>query len=149
MQTDTILLRCKSCRTLNRLPAGKLTGRPVCGKCKNGLEFPRKPVYATASTFDHEINDWPMAMLVEFFAQWCGHCRAIEPSVNDIASRRAGFLKVLKVDVDREPSLSGRFSVRGTPAFLLFRNGRLIGRLDGAPKAHSELEDWVLRTWNK
>jgi len=117
----------------------------VCGKCKAPLDFTRTPVYATGPTFDREVNDWPMLLLVEFFAQWCGHCRAIDPVVNDIAARRAGFLKVLKVDVDREPSLSNRFSVKGTPAFLLYRNGRLLGRIDGAPKVHSELEDWILQ----
>ncbi|MBI5055455.1 MAG: thiol reductase thioredoxin [Nitrospirae bacterium] len=145
MQTGSILLRCRSCHTLNRLPAGKLGLRPVCGKCKAPLDFPRTPVYAAASTFDREVNDWPMLLLVEFFAQWCGHCRAIEPVVNDIAARRAGSLKVLKVDVDREPALSSRFTVKGTPTFLLYRNGRLLGRIDGAPKSHSELEAWILQ----
>jgi len=107
------------------------------------------PVSATDSTFEHEVNDWPMAALVEFMTLWCGHCRMIDPAVNDLAARRAGFLKVIKVDVEREPGLSSRFSIKGTPTFLLYLNGRLLARLDGAPKAHSELEDWISQTLMK
>jgi len=146
---EYIILRCTACRTLNRLPANKLWDRPVCGKCRKHLEFPKAPVTATASTLDHEINDWPMALLVELKTAWCGHCRRIEPAVADLAARRAGFLKVIQIDVDIEREVSNRFSIKGTPTFLLYQNGRMLARLDGAPKDQRELENWVAQTLKK
>jgi thioredoxin-like negative regulator of GroEL len=86
-----------------------------------------------------------MVLLVEFYTNWCGHCRAVEPIVNEIATEHAGFVKVLRIDVDSEPGLSARFSVKGTPTFLLYKKGHLLGRIDGAPKAHRALRDWVLQ----
>jgi thioredoxin 2 len=145
MPTDTILLRCSSCRTLNRVPADMLNSRPICGQCKTPLQFPVHPVNATAASFDQEINDWPESVLVEFWAKWCGYCRMVEPVVNDIAAWNAGRLKVLRVDVDAEPALAQRFIVKATPTFLFYKNGRQLGRIDGAPKEKLELVQWVER----
>ncbi len=143
MPSDTVLLRCQSCRTLNRVPLDRLAGRPVCGQCKTPLQFPARPVTATAATYDREVNDWPEFVLAEFWAKWCGYCRMVEPVVNDLAGWKAGRLKVLKVDVDAEPALAQRFAVKATPTFILYRNGQQIGRLDGAPKEKLELVQWV------
>lgn len=143
MTSEPVLLRCTSCRTLNRVPADKLSARPVCGNCKTPLEFPRFPVTATAATFDHEVFDWPEYALVEFWAKWCGYCRVIEPVVNDLASWRAGRLKVIRIDIDLEPDLGRRYVVRATPTFILFKNGTQIGRMDGAPKEKIHLVQWV------
>jgi thioredoxin 2 len=86
-----------------------------------------------------------MVLLVEFYTKWCGHCRDVEPVVNNIAAEHAGSVKVLRIDVESEPGLSARFSVTGTPTFLLYKKGHLMGRIDGAPKTHSALRDWVLQ----
>jgi thioredoxin 2 len=145
MPKESILLRCSTCRTLNRVPSDKLSANPVCGQCKTPLEFPRYPVSATTATVDHEVFDWPEYVLVEFWAKWCGYCRMIEPVVNDLASWRAGRLKAVKIDIDAEPALGKRFSVRATPTFILFRNGAQLGRIDGAPKEKIELVQWVDR----
>lgn len=67
----------------------------------------------------------------------------VEPVLNDLAKWRAGRLKILKVDVDAEPGLSSRFTVRATPTFILYRNGAQIARLDGAPKEKIDLVRWV------
>lgn len=145
----SIILRCSSCRTLNRLPANKLWDRPVCGKCGKHLEFPKGPVTAAGPDIDREINDWPMALLVEFRAAWCGHCRRIEPAVADLAERRAGFLKVIQVDIDSERDISNRFSIKGTPTFLLYRGGRMLSRLDGSPGDRRALENWLDQALDK
>jgi thioredoxin 2 len=143
MPNGPVLLRCKACRTLNRVPYDKLSAHPVCGQCKTPLEFPRTPVTATASTFEHEIFDWPEYVLLEFWAKWCGFCRMVEPVVGDIAAWRAGRLKVVKVDVDAEPDLAKRFMVKATPTFIVFKNGTQIARMDGAPKEKVELVQWI------
>ncbi len=143
MPNETVIVRCKACRTLNRVPFDKLAARPKCGQCKAPIEVPREPVTATASTLDREIFDWPEYMLVEFWARWCGFCRMVEPVVNDLASWRAGRLKIVRVDVDAEPELARRFMVKATPSFVMFRNGTQIARLDGAPKEKLDLVQWV------
>lgn len=145
MPSDAVLIRCKSCRTLNNVPVERLEQHPICGNCKTPLEFPHAPVNATAATFDKEISDWPGLVLVEFWAKWCGYCRMIEPVVNDLARWRAGQMKVVRVDVDAEPALSSRFTVKATPTFILYRNGRQLARMDGAPKEKIELMEWVDR----
>jgi thioredoxin 2 len=145
MAESSVLIRCRSCRTLNRVPSGKLESHPVCGQCKQPLEVPRSPLNVTAAAFDREVNDWPEYVLVEFWAKWCGYCRMVEPVVNDLAAGRAGQLKVLKADVDAEPALARRFTVKATPTFLFYRNGKLLGRLDGAPKEKIELVMWIDR----
>jgi thioredoxin-like negative regulator of GroEL len=98
---------------------------------------------ATASSYDQEVNDWPEFVLAEFWARWCGYRRVVEPVVNDLASWRAGRLKVIRVDVDVEPALAQRFVIRATPTFILYRNGQQLGRIDGAPKGKLDLVRWV------
>jgi thioredoxin 2 len=143
MTGRSILVRCSTCRTLNRVPPDKLSANPVCGQCKTPLEVPRFPVIATAGTFDREVFDWPEYVLVEFWAKWCGYCRMVEPVINDLASWRAGSLKVVRIDIDVEPGLARRFVVKATPTFILFKNGVQAGRLDGAPKEKLHLVQWV------
>ena len=63
--------------------------------------------------------------------------------MNDLASWRAGRLKVVRVDVDAEPDLAKRFTVKATPTFILFKNGAQIARMDGAPKEKLELVQWI------
>ena len=145
MQNDPVLIRCGSCGTLNRVPLGKLSAHPVCGSCKAPLHFPNAPINVTTESYDRQVRDWPEFLLAEFWARWCGYCRKIEPIVNTLAANRAGRLKVIKVDVDAEPALASRFTVKATPTIILYRNGMQIARLDGAPAENSELERWIDR----
>jgi thioredoxin 2 len=143
---DPVLVRCRSCRTLNRVPYDKLVAHPVCGQCKTLLEVPRYPLNVTTASYEQQVQDWPELLLAEFWAKWCGYCRKIEPFMNDLASKRAGGLKIIRVDVDAEPILASRFIVKATPTFILYRNGRQLGRLDGAPAHDYELIQWIDQT---
>lgn len=143
MPNEPVLIRCLSCRALNRVPSDKLPAHPVCGQCKTSLEFPRYPINVTTGSHDQQVRDWPEFLLAEFWAKWCGYCRKLEPFVNELAAKRAGRFKFIRVDVDSEPDLARRFIIKATPTFLLYRNGRLLGRLDGAPAQDSELERWI------
>ena len=149
MSDPSVIIRCSSCKTLNRVPSVKLGNHPVCGQCREPLAFPRTPVDASATTFEHEVFDWPEFVLLEFWAKWCGFCRMVEPVVNDLASWKAGRLKVVRVDVDAEPSLARRFSVKATPTLVVFRNGTQLARMDGAPKEKIELVQWVEQVLNQ
>jgi thioredoxin 2 len=146
MPNTPVLIRCRSCRTLNRVPYDKRSSHPVCGQCKMPLEIPTYPVNVTTGSYDQQVRDWPEVLLAEFWAKWCGYCRKVEPLVNELAAKRAGSFKVIKVDVDSEPALASRFIIKATPTFILYRNSRQIGRLDGAPAQDNELVSWIDRT---
>jgi thioredoxin 2 len=141
-----VIVRCKVCRTLNRIPEGKLDSHPVCGQCKTPLEVPHAPINVTTASYDQQVKDWPEVLVAEFWAKWCGYCRAIEPFINSLAIKRAGRLKIIKVDVDSEPVLARRFMIKATPTFILYRNGQQLARFDGAPVQNTELEYWIDRT---
>jgi thioredoxin 2 len=143
MAFDTALLRCKSCNSLNRVPVKKLSQNPICGKCKALLDFPFQSVSATTASFDQELASWLETALVVFWAKENELWRMVEPAVADIAFSQAGKLKVIKVDAGAEPGLIDRLSIQTEPTFLAFRDGKQIGRLDGAPRNAAELLPWV------
>jgi thioredoxin 2 len=143
MPNKPAILRCSSCRTLNRVPTDKLSANPRCGQCKFPLEFPRFPVDVSGLNFDREADDWPEYLLLEFWAKWCGYCRMIEPVLSDMASWKAGRLKIIRIDIDREESLAKRFAIKATPTLIILRNGKQLGRMDGAPKEKLDLVRWI------
>jgi len=143
MANDSALLRCRTCNALNRVPAKRLSQNPICGKCKALLDFPFQVMNATAASFDQEISSWFETALIVFWDKESALFKSIDPTVADIAFSRAGKLKVLKVDVDAEPGLAQLFSVQVSPTFIVFRNSKQLGRMDGTPREAAELVPWV------
>jgi len=142
MPGDYILLRCKSCKTVNRVPAERLEEHPICGKCQSLLEYPDKPVHGSSSNFREEVLEWPGIVLLEFWAKWCGACRIIAPVLDKLAAERAGRLKIVRVDVDEEPHLAGHFQVKATPTLVLYQNGRKINEIAGSLN-NAQLKEWI------
>jgi len=138
------LLRCKSCKTVNRVPIDKLESQPICGKCKTLLEFIKTPIHGTSANFKQEL-DFPGTVLVEFWAKWCGACRLVVPALDEIAHQMAGQIKVIKVDVDEESQLARSFDVQATPTFVLYRNGHKVNQIAGALSV-TQMEDWIDRS---
>jgi thioredoxin 2 len=139
---ENVLVRCGRCGTVNTIPGDKLRMDPKCGKCKVLLSFPEAPVEATTASFQDEVVRWPGAVMVEFWSQTCGICASLMPSIYDLARQRAGRLKVVLVNVERELILAGRFNVISLPTFIIYKNGKMINRLDGA-LARARLEEWI------
>ena len=93
-------------------------------------------VHLTAGTFDETIAVSDGPVLVDFWAPWCGPCRAIAPALEDIARTYQGRATVAKVNVDEEPTLAARFSIRAIPALMFFKDGKVADTVVGAvPKA--------------
>jgi len=85
----------------------------------------------TESNFDREINQNDKPVLVDFWAEWCGPCKMIAPLLDEIAREKAGTIKVAKVNVDENQSLSLKYNIRAIPALLFFKNGQLRDQVTG------------------
>ncbi len=93
----------------------------------------------TDANFETEIGATDGLAIVDFWAEWCGPCRMVGPIIEELAEEYAGQVKVGKLDVDRNPKVAGRFSIRSIPSILYFKDGELVDMVVGAyPKKYLE-----------
>ncbi len=83
------------------------------------------------SNFDNEVTKSAQPVLVDFWAEWCGPCKMIAPILEEIAREKAGLVKVAKVNVDNNQSLSARYNIRAIPTLLFFKGGQLRDQITG------------------
>lgn len=83
-----------------------------------------------------ELIEGDTPVLVDFFAEWCGPCKMMQPILEDTAKQLGGKVKILKVDVDKNPLAASRFQVRGVPTLVLFSKGETVWRQSGVVPAH-------------
>jgi len=91
-----------------------------------------KPFAVTDTSFQDDVLNSDTPVLVDFWADWCGPCRMIAPSVAQIAEEYDGVVKVAKLDVDENPAVPGRYGIVGIPTVMLFKGGQVVERIVGA-----------------
>jgi thioredoxin 1 len=131
------VVTCSKCAAKNRVDETKLAaGEAKCGRCGTKLEANAanaKPVIITDATFQQEVlqAEGPPT-LVDFWAAWCGPCRAVGPIIDQLAAESEGRYRVGKVNVDDNPVTAARYQIASIPTMLIFKNGQIIDRLIGA-----------------
>ena len=93
------------------------------------------------TTFGALING-STPVLVDMFATWCGPCKMLEPAVKQVAQKLSGKLKVIKIDIDKNPHVASAYQVQGVPTLILFQQGKILSRTSGVLPAH-EIEKAV------
>ena len=114
---------CKSCGKKNRIPAKHLADAGRCGACQAAIEPAGEPLEVDTAVFDEIVRESRVPVLVDFWAAWCGPCRAAAPEVKALAHEMAGKALVLKVDTETHPDLATRFRVQSIPNFVVIQNG--------------------------
>ncbi|HUZ72038.1 MAG TPA: thioredoxin TrxC [Stellaceae bacterium] len=140
--SDHLHIVCPHCDTVNRVPQARLASGGRCGECHRPL-FEGRPVALDAGRFERHLAKSDIPLLVDFWASWCGPCRAMAPEFERAAAALEPRLRLVKVDIDAAPELAQRFGIRSVPTLLLARHGRALDRTAGAMSA-AALERWAL-----
>ncbi len=122
---------CPHCLATNNVPKQDIYKKANCGKCKNSLLDPH-PLALTSDTIEGVLESTDVAVIVDFWAPWCGPCKMFAPVFEQAA--RAYPLRVLfaKVDTEAEQFLASRYKIRSIPTLIVFKNGQEIERVSGA-----------------
>ncbi len=99
-----------------------------------------KPIHVTDQTFQQEVLESPIPVLVDFWAPWCAPCRLIAPVVEELAREYNGLLKVAKLNTDENPKTAMEYRIMGIPTLGIFVNGKMVDQLVGAYPKHLIVE---------
>jgi thioredoxin len=144
------IIRCPSCGAKNRLDPERIARgeEPVCGRCKKTLAATGRhgPIEVSDATWAAEVEQSPIPVLVDFWAAWCGPCRMIAPTIEQLASEFSGRAKLAKLNVDENQRTAARLNISGIPALIVFKGGREVDRIVGVqpkPVIAQRLERFV------
>lgn len=139
--TESLHIVCPHCHTTNRIARDDLAAAPGCGKCHKPL-FTGHPVALDEAAFEKHIARSQVPVLVDFWAPWCGPCRAMAPAFEQAAQQLEPGMRLAKVNTEEAQSLAARFNIRSIPTLALFVNDREVARQPGAMGA-ADIVRWA------
>jgi thioredoxin 2 len=125
--TRPVVVSCPFCSAANRVDLARLSAGPKCAKCGKPLRLDR-PQRVTDQDFERTVTGSTVPVLVDFYADWCGPCKVMAPTLDQFARHRAGETLVLKLDTEASPLTAARFGIRGIPTIIAFQGGKERGR---------------------
>ncbi|WP_339782384.1 thioredoxin TrxC [uncultured Marinobacter sp.] len=141
MSDDVKHVVCPHCDKTNRVPAARLAAGGNCGACKQPL-WPDRVLELTGQSFAAHTGRSDLPVLVDFWASWCGPCKAMAPQFEQAARGWQGKVRFAKLNTEEHPGQAGQYSIRSIPTLILFRNGRELARQSGAMN-QGQIDQWL------
>jgi thioredoxin 2 len=132
--SGVVQVACPACLAANRVPAARIGEQPKCGKCGARL-LDGAPVELREDQFEAFVQRTELPVLADFWAPWCGPCRAMAPHFERAAEALKDRVRLVKVNTEDAPQLAARYGIRAIPTLVLFRNGAEVKRASGAMDA--------------
>ncbi len=95
------------------------------------------------ANFKNEVLESDLPVVVDFFAEWCGPCKAMAPALEQVAKEMEGKVKIVKIDVDQSPGVTQQYRIQAMPTLMIFKDGKIAAQQVGALVQKRKLEDWI------
>jgi thioredoxin 1 len=99
--------------------------------------------FVSDADFENEVLKSSEPVVVDFYAEWCGPCKAMSPALEAVANDLKGKVRVVKLDVDQNPSTTAKYDIRAMPTLLIFKDGKVVNQKVGAMVQKKQLQDWI------
>ena len=144
--SDHLHAVCTSCNAINRIPVQRVGKEINCGKCHRAL-FGLSPLSVNSDAFKLHLTKSEVPVIVDFWAPWCGPCKAMAPAYAQVSERMGSLAQFIKVNTDEEQELGVQYNIRSIPTLAIFRAGREVARMSGALPA-TNMEQWIRNALN-